>query len=112
MKLPQSRQIYRHYKKKLYKVITVSRSTDDPKHSFVIYQSQYTDKVYGKNCVWSRKLKELQDDVTVNGNVVKRFTLEEVNMFKRRKINESLLKTSLFSVPIICFFLCMNSQVK
>ncbi len=69
-----SNQIYRHYKNKLYKIITTARSTTDPNSIHVIYQALYDDKVFGDYCVWSRELSQFIDEVEVDGIRQKRFT--------------------------------------
>jgi hypothetical protein len=68
-------QLYRHYKDQLYKIITLARSTDFPRHVYVIYQAQYYDFIFGDKCIWSRKIEEFQGEVTVDGKRYKRFEL-------------------------------------
>ena len=77
MRIVLHNQIYRHYKGKLYKIITFARSTDNPSEIHVIYQAQYTEPKYGQNCIWSRKLHEFNDDVIINGIKQRRFTLQK-----------------------------------
>lgn len=74
---PLTGRIYRHYKNQLYKIIAISRSTDKPSEKFVVYEAQYTDPMFGKNCIWCRSLLEFNQPVLVENKPVPRFILHE-----------------------------------
>ncbi|WP_412755136.1 DUF1653 domain-containing protein [Legionella pneumophila] len=63
--------IYRHYKGNLYEVIDVARhlkSLED----MVVYRA-----LYGDFELWVRPLKMFLEDIEINGEVQKRFELNE-----------------------------------
>ena len=71
-----SGQIWRHYKGKLYQIITVARSTSDPERKSVVYKALYYDPIYGYGCVWNRDLDEFIGHVVIDDNTTKlRFVL-------------------------------------
>lgn len=67
--------IYKHYKGKNYEVIGVARHTET-EEVMVIYKALY-DSEFGKDALWARPLKMFQEDVVVDGKMVKRFEYVE-----------------------------------
>ena len=61
--------IYRHYKGKLYKVITLARHTET-KEELVIYEA-----LYGDHRIWARPKQMFLEDVVIKGKKVPRFEL-------------------------------------
>jgi len=62
--------IWQHYKEKDYRIIAVSRSTDDLSWS-VVYEALYDNEI---SKIWHRSLDEFLSSVEVNGKIVARFT--------------------------------------
>ena len=63
--------IYRHYKNKLYEV------TDVATHSESLEQLVVYKPLYGEGKLWVRPLDMFEEEVTVDGILVKRFTFVE-----------------------------------
>lgn len=64
--------IYRHYKNKLYKVISIARHSETLEE-MVIYQALYDSKKFGKNAIWIRPKKNFLENILVNNQKVPRF---------------------------------------
>ncbi|HAT9776588.1 TPA: DUF1653 domain-containing protein [Legionella pneumophila subsp. pneumophila] len=65
------RGIYRHYKGNLYEVIDVARHSESLE-DMVVYRA-----LYGDFELWVRPLKMFLEDIEINGEVQKRFELNE-----------------------------------
>ncbi|HAT1130492.1 DUF1653 domain-containing protein [Legionella pneumophila serogroup 1] len=63
--------IYRHYKGNLYEVIDVARHSESLE-DMVVYRA-----LYGDFELWVRPLKMFLEDIEINGEVQKRFKLNE-----------------------------------
>ncbi|MDE2026362.1 MAG: DUF1653 domain-containing protein [Patescibacteria group bacterium] len=63
--------IYRHYKGNLYEVIDVARHSESLE-DMVVYRA-----LYGDFKLWVRPLKMFLEDIEINGEVQKRFELNE-----------------------------------
>lgn len=63
--------IYRHYKGRLYTVEGIATHSET-EEKMVVYRPQY-----GERYLWVRPLKMFTEEVNVNGEIVKRFTLLE-----------------------------------
>lgn len=63
--------IYRHYKGNLYEVIDVARHSESLE-DMVVYKA-----LYGDFELWVRPLKMFLEDIEINGEVQKRFELNE-----------------------------------
>lgn len=63
--------IYRHYKGNLYEVIDVARHSESME-DMVVYRS-----LYGDFKLWVRPLKMFLEDIEINGEVQKRFELND-----------------------------------
>jgi len=63
--------IYRHYKNQLYEV------TDVATHSESLEQLVVYKPLYGEGKLWVRPLDMFEEEVTVDGKVIKRFTFVE-----------------------------------
>jgi len=61
--------IYEHYKKKQYKVLSVSCCTDDLSW-WVVYEALYENPV---SQIWHRSLEEFLDNITIEGKTIPRF---------------------------------------
>lgn len=72
MSLPQP-GIYRHYKGNLYRVLGTGRHSETLEE-YVVYQGLYDSSEFGKNPLWVRPLNLFQEQVTVDGRSVPRFT--------------------------------------
>ncbi|MDE1825853.1 MAG: DUF1653 domain-containing protein [Candidatus Micrarchaeota archaeon] len=64
---------YRHYKGKMYRVIGVARSSENPKEEMVVYMALYSSKKFGKNQLWARPREMFAQKVNVDGKMVPRF---------------------------------------
>jgi len=65
--------IYKHYKGKHYKVITIEIATESLEKQ-VVYQALYDDKDFGTNAIWIRPLSMFSETIIIDGNEVPRFT--------------------------------------
>ncbi|STX83986.1 Uncharacterized protein conserved in bacteria [Legionella donaldsonii] len=63
--------IYRHYKGNLYEVIDVARHSESLE-DMVVYRA-----LYGDFKLWIRPLKMFLEDIEINGEIQKRFELNE-----------------------------------
>ncbi|ANN97205.1 TPA: DUF1653 domain-containing protein [Legionella pneumophila] len=63
--------IYRHYKGNLYEVIDVARHSESLE-DMVVYRA-----LYGDFKLWVRPLKMFLEDIEINGEIQKRFELNE-----------------------------------
>ncbi|MFT6746350.1 MAG: hypothetical protein ACJAZ2_000689 [Glaciecola sp.] len=63
--------IYRHYKDKLYEVIDVATHSES-QEQLVVYKP-----LYGESKLWVRPLAMFQEEVTVEGEIIQRFTFVE-----------------------------------
>ncbi len=61
-------KIYRHYKGNKYKVIALAKHSETLE-DMVVYQA-----LYGNNDIWVRPLLMWNEEVSVNGKTVLRFT--------------------------------------
>ncbi len=61
-------KIYRHYKGNKYKVIALAKHSETLE-DMVVYQA-----LYGNKDIWVRPLLMWNEEVSVNGNTVLRFT--------------------------------------
>ncbi|NGX45835.1 MAG: hypothetical protein K940chlam2_01015 [Chlamydiae bacterium] len=66
--------IYRHYKGKEYKVLTVGRHSEDLT-PYVVYQGLYYCESFGNYPIWVRPLELFLSSVVIDGQEVARFTL-------------------------------------
>ena len=64
---------YRHFKGKLYRVLSVARHSEDPTQEFVVYQALYDSEEFGNNAIWVRPKAMFLETVERDGKVVKRF---------------------------------------
>lgn len=62
--------IYRHYKGNKYELLYIANHSETLE-KMVVYRA-----LYGENEVWVRPLSMWDEEVTVNGVTLKRFTLE------------------------------------
>ena len=62
---------YRHYKGNLYEVIDVARHSESLE-DMVVYRA-----LYGDFKLWVRPLKMFLEDIEINGEIQKRFELNE-----------------------------------
>jgi hypothetical protein len=65
--------IYKHYRGDMYKVIAVSRHSEDLSW-YVVYEALYDNPV---SKIWHRPLEMFLEETEVNGVQVSRFTLVE-----------------------------------
>ena len=63
--------IYRHYKNKLYEIIDVATHSESMEQ-LVVYKP-----LYGEGKLWVRPIGMFDEEVTVEGKQVKRFTYVE-----------------------------------
>lgn len=63
--------IYRHYKGNRYKVVGVA------KHSETVEEMVVYEALYGEGGLWVRNKEMFLENVTINGETVERFKLEE-----------------------------------
>lgn len=63
--------IYRHYKNKLYEV------TDVATHSESLEQLVVYKPLYGESKLWVRPIAMFEEEITVEGKLIKRFTFVE-----------------------------------
>ena len=63
--------IYRHYKNKLYEVVDVATHSESM-DELVVYKP-----LYGEGKLWVRPIEMFDEEVTVDGKQVKRFTYVE-----------------------------------
>lgn len=63
--------IYRHYKGNLYEVIDIARHSESLE-DMVVYRA-----LYGDFKLWVRPLKMFLEDIEINGELQKRFELNE-----------------------------------
>ncbi|CZH13653.1 MULTISPECIES: DUF1653 domain-containing protein [Legionella] len=63
--------IYRHYKGNLYEVIDIARHSESLE-DMVVYRA-----LYGDFKLWVRPLKMFLEDIEINGEIQKRFELNE-----------------------------------
>lgn len=59
-------EIYKHYKGKSYKIITLARHSEDPNLILVIYQGLYDCTTFGSKPIWARPLDMFLDDVIID----------------------------------------------
>jgi hypothetical protein len=64
--------LYEHYSGKRYKVLMLTRSSEDTSLQ-VVYQGVYTDKEFGENPVWVRPLSMFVESVVMQEKTVPRF---------------------------------------
>ena len=76
--------IFRHYKGKEYKILSIGRHSEDLSH-YVVYQGLYDGKEFGKYPVWVRPLKMFLETVEVNDKIVPRFTLTHLPYSNEQK---------------------------
>lgn len=73
----QPGQIYRHYKGKEYKIITIGK-LEATLEDMVVYQALYHDPEFGENAVWIRPLTNFTEMVHMEEGVsLPRFTPSE-----------------------------------
>lgn len=65
----QPGQIWRHYKNKDYRIITISCYSEDLKW-YVVYEALYDNPV---SKIWHRPLDMFLEEVEINGKIVPRF---------------------------------------
>ncbi len=65
--------IWQHYKGKQYKIIATARYSENPDEIFVIYEAQYDEPTFGKNCIWARPMKMFLENVVIDGKEQPRF---------------------------------------
>ncbi|HAT8176170.1 TPA: DUF1653 domain-containing protein [Legionella pneumophila] len=63
--------IYRHYKGNLYEVIDIARHSESLE-DMVVYRA-----LYGDFKLWVRPLKMFLEDIEINGEIQKKFELNE-----------------------------------
>ena len=63
--------IYRHYKGNLYEVIDIARHSESLE-DMVVYRA-----LYGDFKLWVRPLKMFLENIEINGEIQKRFELNE-----------------------------------
>jgi hypothetical protein len=64
-------EIYRHYKGNVYRVLHIAKHSETHE-DMVVYQD-----INSPNKIWVRPASMWNDDITVNGETVKRFQLLE-----------------------------------
>ena len=67
--------IYRHYKNKLYRVLSVAKHTETLE-DIVVYEALYENQI---SSIWARPLAMFLDSVSVDGYSGPRFALETTN---------------------------------
>jgi hypothetical protein len=65
---------YRHFKGKLYQLLSVARHSEDLS-LMVVYKALYTSPDFGPDTIWVRPLSMWSELVSVNGQKVERFQL-------------------------------------
>jgi hypothetical protein len=74
--------IFQHYRnKKMYKVLSVARHTEDMK-LYVVYQELYHCDTYGDLPIWVRPLEMFLEHIEENGKTTPRFLPIEVPVSK------------------------------
>lgn len=63
-------QIWRHYKGKNYRIVAVSRDTEDLLW-YVVYEALYDNE---KNQIWHRRLDIFLESIEIDGIIRQRFT--------------------------------------
>lgn len=66
--------IFRHYKGKEYKIISIGRHSEDLS-LHVVYQGLYDGGEFGKYPIWVRPLKMFLESVVIEGKEIPRFTM-------------------------------------
>jgi hypothetical protein len=72
--------IYRHYKNKRYRVLSVAKHTETLE-DLVVYETLYENKV---SSMWVRPLAMFLEQVSVNGYSGPRFLLESTNSIEKK----------------------------
>jgi hypothetical protein len=65
--------IYQHYKGKRYEVIGIAHHSETLE-PLVVYKALYDSPDFGPNALWVRPEKMFNEEVSVNGLTLKRFT--------------------------------------
>ncbi len=68
--------VYKHFKGKLYKVISAARDSETLEE-MVVYQALYDSEEFGKKSVWVRPKKMFLEIIEKDGKTIKRFELVE-----------------------------------
>jgi len=63
---------YKHFKGKLYEVITIAKNSENPDEEFVVYKA-----LYDNNQVWIRPLNMFLENVIVDNKEIPRFEFIE-----------------------------------
>lgn len=64
--------LYRHYKWKEYEVVWVAHHSETLE-KLVVYRALYDSSDFGENALWVRPKKMFEENVEVDGVIVKRF---------------------------------------
>ena len=70
MNIP-TKGIYRHYKGNLYELLYIGKHSETLE-DVVVYKA-----LYGDNSIWVRPLNMWDEEINVDGRILKRFTLIE-----------------------------------
>ncbi|MDR3646754.1 MAG: DUF1653 domain-containing protein [Candidatus Babeliales bacterium] len=66
-------EIYKHYKGKSYKIISVARNTENIEEVLVVYQAMYNCPTFGANPIWARPIGMFTENVFKDGKDQPRF---------------------------------------
>jgi len=66
---------YVHYKNKnVYTIVAIGRLERNPDEQYVVYRAGYVSDDHGDNATWIRPVDEFEEEVTVDGETLPRFT--------------------------------------
>ncbi|MCX5922198.1 MAG: DUF1653 domain-containing protein [Candidatus Dependentiae bacterium] len=70
--MPETGQLYRHYKGNYYKIIGIGHHTETLQ-KVVMYQALYDSEDFGDHALWARPLGMFIGTVTIDGKELLRF---------------------------------------
>ncbi len=65
--------IYKHFKGKYYRVLGVSRNSENEHEERVVYESLYEHEKYGFGQLWDRPKKMFEETIERDGKRMKRY---------------------------------------